>query len=107
MCCLAAALASSAPVTALTPTAAAPQQAQQKPSRPPTRYIRGHDFDPRHINRALRFDWERESAISTARITLAPILSELERDAELDAAEMTFSSVRLDSGVPLKFESNA
>lgn len=108
--CAALLLAWNAPAPALTttppPPASSSQEAQQKPSLPPTRYIRAHDFDTRHIKLDLRFDWQSESVLGTARITFAPLLAGLSR-IELDAANMTFSSVKLEPGKPLKFETDA
>ena len=69
------------------------------------RYIPSHDFDTQNIKLDLRFDWEREQALGTETITLAPLLTNL-RQVELDAANMTFNSVKLSSGAPLKFETD-
>jgi len=69
------------------------------------RYIPSHDFDTQNIKLDLRFDWEREQALGTETITLAPLLANL-RQVELDAANMTFNSVKLSSGAPLKFETD-
>src|SRR5204862_4116716 len=52
------------------------------------------------------FDWEQEQAIGTETITLAPLVADLRR-VELDAANMTFNSVKLAAGTPLKFEPDA
>ncbi len=77
-----------------------PQTSKQLPA---TRYIPSHDFDTQNIKLDLRFDWEREQAIGTETITLAPLLTDLSRIV-LDAANMTFNSIKLASGAPLKFE---
>ncbi len=69
------------------------------------RYIPSHDFDTQNIKLDLQFDWEREQALGTETITLAPLLTNL-RQVELDAANMTFNSVKLSSGAPLKFETD-
>ncbi len=69
------------------------------------RYIPSHDFDTQNIKLDLRFDWEREQALGTETITLAPLLTNL-RQVELDAANMTFNSVKLSSSAPLKFETD-
>jgi aminopeptidase N len=73
---------------------------------PPTQYVPSHDYDQRHIALDLRFDWEREQAEGTATITFTPLRADLSR-VEFDAGNMTFSSVRLASGTPLKYESDA
>jgi hypothetical protein len=41
------------------------------------RYIPSHDFDTQNIKLDLRFDWEREQALGTETITLAPLLTNL------------------------------
>lgn len=104
--CLALALAWHAPAHVLCSPKPPPQTQQQPSPTPPTKYIRGHDFDTRHIKLDLRFDWQNERVSGTASITLSPLLAGLSR-IELDAANMTFSSVRLDSGKPLKFQTDA
>jgi aminopeptidase N len=83
------------------------QRRQQQGSRelPAPRYIPSHDFDTQNIKLDLRFDWEHEQALGTETITLSPLITNL-RMIELDAANMTFNSVKLASGAPLKFESN-
>ena len=92
---------------ATTAPAAPPQQTAPAPRRslPPVRYIPSHDYDMRDITLNLRFDWEREQALGTARITFAPLVTNLQR-IDLDAANMTFNSVRLASGAVLKYESD-
>ncbi|MCA1558322.1 MAG: M1 family metallopeptidase, partial [Acidobacteria bacterium] len=82
------------------------QQQTQKRPLPPRQYIPSRDYDTRHITLNLRFNWEQEQAIGTATITLAPLTSNL-RHVDLDAGNMTFNSVRLASGAPLKFEADA
>ncbi|MGH9897349.1 MAG: hypothetical protein ACRD4L_00660 [Pyrinomonadaceae bacterium] len=82
-------------------TASAPPAAKQ--SIPEAHYIPSRDFDTKHIKLELRFDWEREQAIGVETITLSPLLTNL-RNIELDAANMTFASVKLASGESLKFE---
>jgi len=83
------------------------QRRQQQSSRelPAPRYIPSHDFDTQNIKLDLRFDWEHEQALGTETITLAPLIANL-RIVELDAANMTFTSIKLASGAPLKFEAN-
>jgi len=88
-----------------TPT---PQPTAQSARRsfPPPQYIPEHDYDQRNIKLDLRFDWEREQAIGTATITLAPTIKDLRR-LDFDAAYMTISGVTLNSGTPLRFEYDA
>src|SRR5829696_418865 len=86
--------------------AVAQQPAPQAPQLPPTRYIRSHDYDTRDIKLDLRFDWNYERVIGKATITLAPLLANLAR-IELDAGDMTVSSVKLNSGASLKYELDA
>ena len=90
------------------PSALQAQTAQrlQASPLPPTQYIASHDYDMRHIKLDLRFDWEREQAIGTATITFAPLAKDFRR-VEFDAANMTFTSVKLASGTTLKFETEA
>ena len=72
---------------------------------PSAQYLPDHDFDTRHIALNLTFDWEREQVIGTETIILAPLVTNLAR-VDLDAANMTFSSVKLSSGTPLKYETD-
>jgi aminopeptidase N len=69
---------------------------------PPAQYIPPHDFDQRNIKLDLRFDWQKEQAIGTETITLAPAVKDLKR-VDLDAAFMSFESARLAEGKPLVF----
>lgn len=85
-------------------TASAPSSAKQ--SLPEAHYIPSRDFDTKHIKLDLRFDWEHEQAIGVETITLSPLLTNL-HNIELDAANMTFASVKLVSGESLKFESDS
>jgi aminopeptidase N len=89
------------------PTALLAQRRQQQGSRelPAPRYIPSHDFDTQNIKLELRFDWEHERAVGTETITLSPLVTNL-RFVELDAANITFNSVKLASGSPLKFAVN-
>jgi hypothetical protein len=83
---------------------ASPQGRAQNPQSPrplpPTQYIPNHDFDTRHIVLNLHFDWEQQQAIGTETITIVPLVKDLGK-IELDAADMTFSSVKLVSGLTL------
>ncbi len=60
-------------------------------------------YDMRHIRLDLRFDWALEQAAGKASLTLAPLADGLEK-IELDAAELTISSVKTDSGKTLAYE---
>jgi aminopeptidase N len=84
------------------------QRRQQQGFRelPAQRYIPSHDFDTQNIKLDVRFDWEREQALAIESITLSPLVTNL-RMVELDAANMTFNSVKLASGPTLKFEANS
>lgn len=85
----------------------APQAPSQKPrALPPTQYIPSRDYGTRNITLNLRFDWEREQALGTAAITLAPLVTDLRR-VEFDAANMTFTAVKLANGAPLRYETEA
>src|SRR5947209_2370118 len=102
VCCLALALTLCAPASLC---AQARQRAQTTQALPPAQYVPDHDYDQRHIALDLRFDWEREQAAGTATITFAPLRADLSR-VEFDAAGMTFASVKLADGTPLKYESD-
>jgi len=80
-----------------------PQTAQQSRVLPPTQYIPDHDFDTRHIALDLSFDWTREELKGAETFTFRPLLSNLNK-IELDAAEMTISSVKTAEGGALKYE---
>jgi aminopeptidase N len=62
-----------------------------------------HDYDVRHINIDLHFDWPHEQAIGTTTITFAPTVVRF-RELTLDAGNMTIAAVSLASGAPLKFK---
>jgi aminopeptidase N len=81
------------------------QVAQQARALPPTRFIPDHDFDTRHIALDLKFNWDREQVTGVETITLKPLLSDLRR-IELDAAEMTITSVKMASDT-LKYDQDA
>jgi len=70
---------------------------------PPAQYIPDHDFDTRHIALDLRFDWDKEEAIATETFIFSPLVRDL-RLLQLDAASMSFSSVKLPNGTALKYE---
>ena len=100
------ALAMCAPPSALAQSRPQTQTQQAQTDFRPRQYIPARNYDTRHIKLDLRFDWEREQAIGTATITFAPLATNLQ-SVEFDAANMTFSSVKLASGTPLKFEADA
>ncbi len=79
------------------------QAPQQSRSLPPPQYIPDHDFDTRHIALDLRFDWEHEQVSGIETVVFKPLLADL-RKIELDAAEMTITSVKMAAGGALKFE---
>ncbi len=86
------------------PPAAQQQPQSEKPrALPPTQYIPSRDYGTRNITLDLRFDWEREQALGTATITFSPLVTNLRR-VEFDAANMTFTAVKLANGVPLQYE---
>src|SRR5437773_1396048 len=88
-----------------TPSPTPPARRAQRPF-PPPQYIPPHDYDQRNIKLDLRFDWEREQAIGTATITLAPVVKDLRR-VDFDGAFMSVSGAALQSGATLKFEYDA
>jgi len=79
------------------------QTPQQPRPFPPTQYIPDHDFDTRHVALDLRFDWEHEQLIGIETMVFRPLLANL-KVIELDAADMTITSVKLVNGGPLQFE---
>ncbi len=79
------------------------QTVQQRRPFPPPQYIPDHDFDVRHVALDLRFDWEHEQLMGIETIVFRPLLANL-KSIELDAADMTITSVKMISGAPLQFE---
>jgi aminopeptidase N len=79
------------------------QATQQSPALPPPHYIPDHDFDMRHIALDLRFGWDHEQVSGVETVVFRPLLADL-RKIELDAAEMTISSVKMATGDALKFD---
>jgi aminopeptidase N len=100
--CLALALTLCTTTSLYAQTSQRPQATQELP---PAQYIPSHDYDQRHIALDLRFDWEHEQAVGTATITFAPLRADLSR-VEFDAGNMTFNSVKLANGTPLKYDSD-
>src|SRR5260370_2785772 len=56
-----------------------PQARRAQRPFPPPQYIPAHDYDQRNLKLDLRFDWEKERAIGTATLTLAPTGTDLRR----------------------------
>ncbi len=81
---------------------AKPTKATQK-TIPKTQYIPSRSYDTKHIKLNLSFDWEKESVKGIAEITFSPLRANLEQ-VEFDAANMTFSSVRLINEKPPKYK---
>ena len=100
-------LATTAPFSFARPVALRSQN-QQRPARPfpPTQYIPSRDYDTKHIALNLQFDWDKEQAVGTATITLAPLANDLKR-VEFDAANMTFTAIKLASGTALQYETDS
>ncbi len=82
------------------------QTPQQSRPFPPTQYIPDHDFDTRHVALDIRFDWEREQLIGVETMVFKPLVTDL-KSIELDAADMTITSIKLVNGGTLKFEMEA
>src|SRR5215212_6015224 len=107
VCCLLLALALGGPqLTTARPAPRVRRQQEQQPRIPPRQNIRERTYDTRHIKLDLRFDWEREQVMGTATITFTPLNANT-KTVEFDAANMTFKSVTLSTGAPLKFEADA
>lgn len=75
----------------------------QQGALPAARNIPAHDYDTRHVKLDLHFDWDREQVQGTSTITFAPLITNLRR-VELDAGNMSVSSITLAAGVPLKYQ---
>jgi aminopeptidase N len=81
--------------------------AKPKPQpTPETKYIPPRSYDVKHIKLDLRFDWTSETVNGTATIAFAPLRSNLE-EVELDATNMTFSSIKLAKGNFLRYSSDS
>ena len=68
---------------------------------PPVNWIRSRTIDMKHVLIDIRFNWEKQQAIGTTSVTLAPF-----NDTDkitLDAARMTINSVTTGDGKTLKF----
>ncbi|MDQ6653365.1 MAG: hypothetical protein M3Y84_11540, partial [Acidobacteriota bacterium] len=80
-----------------------PQKPASKRPFPPTQYIPNHDFDTRHVALDLRFDWVREQVIGIETMVFRPLLEDLQ-SIELDAANITVTSVKLAGAGTLKYD---
>jgi aminopeptidase N len=74
-----------------------------RPPFPAARYVPSRDYDTRDISLNLRFDWDKEQAIGTETFSFSPLVKDL-RKLVLDAAYMTFSSIKLANGTPLQYQ---
>jgi aminopeptidase N len=68
---------------------------------PPVNWIRSRTIDVKHVDIDLHFDWDKEQAIGSTVVTLAPFADT--DKVYLDAAMMTIDSVTLVGGGALKF----
>jgi aminopeptidase N len=76
-------------------------QQEGKTGLPPVNWIRSRKIDVKHIVIDLRFDWDKEQALGTSTLTLAPFSDS--DHITLDAAAMTINSVKNAAGQDLKF----
>ena len=68
---------------------------------PPVNWIRSRTIDVKHVLIDIRFNWEKQQALGTTAVTLAPF-----NDTDkitLDAASMTINAVTTADGKTLKF----
>ena len=65
-------------------------EANAIPSLPPVNWIRSRTIDVKHLAIDLQFDWDKEQAIGSTTVTLAPF-TDTDRFT-LDAAAMTIDS---------------
>ena len=89
----------------LTRPTPAQQPAREAQKLPPVNWIRSRNIDVKHLDIDLRFDWDKEQAIGSEIITLAPFADA--DHVQLDAAMMTIKSVSLIDGGPLQFNYDA
>ena len=82
-----------------------PQTPSSQRPFPPTQYIPNHDYDTLHIALDLRFDWERERVIGIETMVFRPLLKDLQ-NIEVDAANITVTSVKLAGVGTLKYETD-
>lgn len=89
------------------PVGSAAHAQRATPEAPPVRWTRINDFDTQHVALDLRFDWNAQKVIGTARLTLKPLRSDLQRIA-LDAGEpMRIFSVKTETGAALEYRHDA
>ena len=72
---------------------------------PPVNWIRSRTIDVKHVLIDIRFNWEKQRALGTTAVTLAPF-----NDTDkitLDAASMTINAVTTADGKMLKFNYKA
>jgi Aminopeptidase N len=79
-----------------------PAQAADEKKLPPVNWVRSRNIDVKHLDIDLRFDWDKEQAIGSEVITLAPFADA--DHVQLDAAMMTINSVSLVGGASLQFK---
>ena len=87
------------------PPPAAAKPAPEVRPLPPAHYYPSHDYHQQNILLNLRFNFESQSTMGTETITVTPLIKDL-RSVELDAGNMTINSVKLSSGVTLKFDND-
>jgi aminopeptidase N len=78
-----------------------PAQAADEKKLPPVNWIRSRNIDVKHLDIDIHFDWDKEQAIGSEVITLAPFADA--DHIQLDAAMMTIGSVSMVGGGPLQF----
>src|SRR5882724_3127142 len=80
-------------------------QVQRLRPFPPTQYVPDHDYDTKHIALDLRFDWEREQALGHETLIFSPLVNNL-RNVQLDAANITVTSVTMLPATQLQFNTD-
>jgi len=68
---------------------------------PPVNWVRSRNIDVKHVDIDISFDWEKEQAMGSTIVTLAPFADT--QHIQLDAAMMTIASVNLVGGGALKY----
>lgn len=71
------------------------------PKLPPVNWIRSRKIDVKHIAIDIRFNWEKQQALGSSTLTLAPFADT--DSIAIDAAAMTINSVTGADGKSLKF----
>jgi len=79
-----------------------PSLSSQAPEAPPYQWPRSHNYDVQHYRIELSFDWTKQSVTGETTIRLQPLGADL-KEVEVDAGDMTIKSVKLASGVALKY----